>query len=106
MNVLVTGGTRGLGLAIVRQLAHQGDTVWVVARQNTPELAQLTARHSGQIHFRSVDLSQPDRLDKSLLETEDGKAWPIEGLVNNAATAYDDLATNLNLEPLELMFRV
>ncbi|MFN9341812.1 MAG: SDR family NAD(P)-dependent oxidoreductase [Planctomycetota bacterium] len=106
MNVLVTGGTRGLGLAIVRQLAQQGDTVWVVARQSTPELAELTTRYSGQVQFRSVDLSQPARLDKSLLETEDGKAWPIEGLVNNAATAYDDLATNLNLEPLELMFRV
>ncbi|MFN9750097.1 MAG: SDR family NAD(P)-dependent oxidoreductase, partial [Planctomycetota bacterium] len=52
MNVLVTGGTRGLGLAIVRQLAQQGDTVRVVARQNTPELTQLAARHSGQIHFR------------------------------------------------------
>jgi 3-oxoacyl-[acyl-carrier protein] reductase len=106
MNVLVTGGTRGLGLAIVRQLAERGDRVLVLARKSSAELDQLMTRHPAQISFRAADLSRPDQLDKSLFDLEPGKSGRFEGLVNNAATAYDDLATNLSLEPLELMFRV
>ena len=37
-NVIVTGGSRGIGLGIVRRLAKAGYSVMAVARKESPEL--------------------------------------------------------------------
>ena len=60
-NVLVTGGSRGLGLGIARRLAAGGDRVVAVARQPTDELAaairDATETGHGALEFRACDLS-------------------------------------------------
>lgn len=40
------------------------------------------------------------------MKTKFPASEPIHGFVNNAALAYDDIVTNLNLESLEKMYRV
>ena len=37
-NVIVTGGSRGIGLGIVRRLAKAGYSVMAIARKESPEL--------------------------------------------------------------------
>ncbi len=48
--VLVTGGSRGLGLAIVESLAKAGYSVVAAARSCTPELEQLMSG-SGHVAY-------------------------------------------------------
>ena len=55
---LVTGASRGIGLAIVRALADEGVSVVAGARSSTPELAALA--QTGRVHPVAADLSTPD----------------------------------------------
>jgi 3-oxoacyl-[acyl-carrier protein] reductase len=106
MNLLVTGGTRGLGLEIVRQQLDAGHKLWVIGRQLSSELGALQSACPERLSFIAADLADPAVVQSGVLEREIGKDQPLDGFVNNAAMAYDDLVTNLDLKRLEEMFRV
>jgi len=55
---VVTGASRGIGLAIVRALAHEGVQVTAGARKSSDELNGLAASHG--VRVVEVDLSQPE----------------------------------------------
>jgi 3-oxoacyl-[acyl-carrier protein] reductase len=87
--VMVTGGSRGLGLAIARRLVASGYRVVAVARRQGEELAAAMrgaapGRGEGSLHFVPFDLGRlfevPDLVGS--VRAEHG---PIYGLVNNAA---------------------
>ncbi|HUP80241.1 MAG TPA: SDR family oxidoreductase [Pirellula sp.] len=106
MNILLTGGSRGLGLAIAQQQLELGNFVFIVNRSISPELNELLVRHSEHAAFIECDLAQPEKLKESIFDQHFSNSIPIHGFVNNAAIAYDDLISNLDLGPLETMFRV
>ncbi len=87
-NVIVTGGSRGLGLGITRQLAATGYQVLAIARKESDDLVAAmdeAQRHGkGSIRFRSFDLADVEALPSLVkaLRTQFGK---LHGLVNNAA---------------------
>lgn len=89
--VLITGGSRGLGLELCRQLAAEGWQVLTVSRSASPELAALMAESRGRIEHFPADFSKPDSA-ASLA----GEARVIEGLdgfVANAAIGTEGLLT-------------
>ncbi|MEV6297882.1 SDR family oxidoreductase [Actinoplanes sp. NPDC051861] len=55
---LVTGASRGIGLAVVRALAEEGVSVVAGARGTTRELAALA--ETSRVHPVTADLSTPD----------------------------------------------
>lgn len=105
-NVLVTGASRGLGLAIVKTLLAEGVSVIGLSRKTSAELENLVDSHANQFRFIPLDLNEPGQLSAERFQDEICQQQPLHGLVNNAAFAYDDLITNLQLEPLETLFRV
>src|SRR5207244_9878049 len=60
--VIVTGGSRGLGLAIVRRLVCEGYSAIAVARQMNDQLASTIEHaerlHPGSLQFRPFDLAE------------------------------------------------
>jgi 3-oxoacyl-[acyl-carrier protein] reductase len=88
-HVIVTGGSRGVGLAITRHLLKQGYRVTTCSRKNTPELAGLSDAYKDAVQWLPFDLSgdDPDDLVRRAVEWSgpDG----LYGLVNNAAMAGD-----------------
>jgi 3-oxoacyl-[acyl-carrier protein] reductase len=88
--VLVSGGSRGLGLAIVADLLSSGLKVAAFARTVTPELTALAEKYEGQLHYGSVDVNDAKATQAFVKEVED-KLGPIDGLVNNAAIGQDSL---------------
>lgn len=105
MNILVTGASRGVGLVICEVLLKQGHTVYALSRSNTDEINILKDRFFETFFFKSVDLSNSQNIQNEVFKSFVNNTISLDGYVNNAAMAYDDIITNLNLEKLETMFR-
>lgn len=108
-NVIVTGGSRGLGLAIAQKLVASGYRVVAIARNETEELQQVMAesesQRPGAFHFISFDLSQVDRIP-GLVRTLRERFGGIYGLVNNAAIAAEGVLALMPEAQMEQLLRV
>jgi len=84
-NVIVTGGTRGIGLAIAERLAGEGDRVIAAARSEGAELAGARARihGAGAIEFMPLDLADPTA-PEPFAKAARKRFGPVDALVNNA----------------------
>lgn len=88
--VLVSGGSRGLGLSIVEDLVGAGLKVAAFARTVTPELAKLADNEPGSVLAGSVDVTDRAAVAAFVKRTESALG-PVDGLVNNAAIGQDSL---------------
>jgi NAD(P)-dependent dehydrogenase (short-subunit alcohol dehydrogenase family) len=102
---LVTGGTRGIGLAIAHALGEAGAKLVVTSR--TDASGGLASLHSAghQAHFIPADLTEPGA-PESLIAATEARFGGLDILVNNAGVAahgaaesFDDarLATVMDL---------
>jgi 3-oxoacyl-[acyl-carrier protein] reductase len=86
-NVIVTGGSRGLGLGIARKLVGAGYRVVAIARRESEELAgairQTEKAGKGSLVFESYDLENTRDIAE-LVKRLRKDLGPIYGLVNNA----------------------
>ncbi|MCI7337536.1 MAG: SDR family oxidoreductase [Bacteroidales bacterium] len=106
MNILVTGCSRGVGLEICRVLLEQGHTVYGIARSCPDDFITLQSQYKGRLLFKSVDLSDSEHIKENVFKDFCGSKVQLDGYVNNAAVAYDDIVTNLNLDRLKAMYEV
>lgn len=105
-NVLLTGISSGLGLALGQRLLAEGHRVYGISRKKTDGLDQLLQNYPEQLHWLSLNLSTPDLVPAKLFTEFIPKGIPIHTFINNAAMAYDDLISNLQLPVLEQLFAV
>lgn len=103
--IILTGGSKGLGIEIARYLLHTGYQVHVINRTLPAALEQLQNEYQGKLFIHLYDLANVEELT-DFLKKQFPATEPIHGFVNNAALAYDDIVTNLNLDLLEKMYRV
>lgn len=106
MNILVTGCSRGVGLEICKVLLRENNTVYGIARGHTSEIIELQNEYPDNFFFKSIDLSDVRDVSKAVFKDFVKNKIPLNALVNNAAMAYDDIVTNINLNKLEEMYRV
>lgn len=102
-NILVTGGSRGIGAAIAKKFAEQGDTVYITYCKSK-EAAQVLEQQYG-IHPIFADF----REDFGALKA--GKAiaeqiGTIDTLVNNAAISVVDVFQCVSEEDCTALYRV
>lgn len=105
-NYLISGVSKGLGLKIAETALESGCSVYGISRSKTAELELLLKKYPERFFWKSVDLSAKD-LDvrKEIFKDFLTNKTHLDGFVNNAALAYDDIITNLNQEKLETMYR-
>ena len=70
---VVTGASKGIGLAVTNALAREGVCVAAGARDITEELTMLAA--SSQVHPVSVDLTEPDGPGRLVAEGKPEALW-------------------------------
>jgi 3-oxoacyl-[acyl-carrier protein] reductase len=91
--VLVTGGTRGIGLACARWFLAAGDRVAVTSRSGTIE-GDLGPDPS-KVLVLSCDVTEPEQVDAAFAAIEQG--WgPVEVLVANAGITRDTLVLRMS----------
>jgi 3-oxoacyl-[acyl-carrier protein] reductase len=108
-NVIVTGGSRGLGLGICRQLAAAGYRVIAIARQENIQLVsameEAERQHSGSFHFVPFDLAEIEGM-ANLVRTSRKRFGPIYGLINNAGVSFDSILGVMQDSQIERLVRV
>jgi 3-oxoacyl-[acyl-carrier protein] reductase len=105
-NVLVTGGSRGIGLAIARRLAASGDyNVVAVARRESEQLAATVAEAQRRLHFRACDLGVTEAIPVFAKSVRD-EFGAIYGLVNNAGIGTDGLLATMHNSEIEALIRL
>jgi 3-oxoacyl-[acyl-carrier protein] reductase len=108
-NVIVTGGSRGLGLAMARTLAGAGYRIIALARGSTEELmaASRAAADSGRgaIEFRACDLSDLVRIGP-LVKALRADFGPLYGLVNNAGLGTSGVLSNMRDQDIQRLIQL
>ena len=108
-NVVVTGGSRGLGLGIVRRLAAAGYSVIGVARKKsdplTSAIEEAGGAGRGALHFVPFDLAEIEKIP-DLVKSLRKDFGPIYGLVNNAAIGAEGVLATMHNSEIERLVRV
>lgn len=107
--VLVTGGGRGLGAAIVRRLAGAGHPVVFTYRSAVAEAEALIAdiratAPDAVVSARPLDLADRAAVEAFAAELEGGEAF--FGFCHNAGASYDTLAAMIDQDKAEAVMQV
>ena len=96
---LVSGGSKGLGLAVVRTLLARGDSVATFARKSSAEMEELRAAHPSRFSFIEADITETERF-RNLVKSFEEQLGGFTGLVNNAGTVAEALLARQNPEDI------
>lgn len=106
---LVTGGTQGIGWALVQALADRGAQVYACGR-STESLAQADQARQSMPWAEAVHLTQCDVTDRAAVEQWIDSIYQATGqidvLVNNAAYVQWDDVNNMSVEQAERTMQV
>jgi 3-oxoacyl-[acyl-carrier protein] reductase len=105
-NVIVTGASRGLGLAIAKRLKADGFRVIATARKDSAALeTERSTLGPGELVFAPCDLDQLETLPSFVSETAK-RHGTIYGLVNNAGISSEGLLANLHNAQIERLMKI
>ncbi len=94
--VLVTGGSSGIGRAVVQRFAREGDVVWLTYRHGRERAEALLAELPGEGH-QAFELAQGEwDSHQRLLQSLPG---PVDILINNAAVGSKTVENYAPAEP-------
>jgi 3-oxoacyl-[acyl-carrier protein] reductase len=102
--VVVTGVSRGLGLAIATRIAADGFKVVGLSRNKSKAYEDLMSRLPGQVEFQPLDLSDIDSVPDIAREITK-KSGPVYGLVNNAGVGLEGVLATMRQTDIDHVFR-
>ena len=83
MNIIVNGGTRGIGRELVIKLSHDSSNQIIVTGRNEKSLKSFSSV-SDNIHAVQMDIASPAKDYNSLLNSINKHFTSIDTLINNA----------------------
>ncbi len=99
-NIIITGGTDGIGLALTKQLINKNQNVFIIGRNESKGNAILNTIKSPNLEFFKCDLSELSEIKKILKTLNNIKS--IDVLINNAGAIFDK--RSLNTDGIEKTF--
>jgi short-subunit dehydrogenase len=102
--VLVTGASRGIGLATARRFHMEGARVGLVAR-DADRLASVVAELDDSCCTVAADVAEPRECWRAVDEVEDALG-PVDVLVSNAGVLRRDFVRDINVQDFEDSYRV
>ncbi len=102
---LVTGASRGIGLAVAKELAKAGYHLYLTCRRSGDILTDVSQRLSEAYHVRCkaivADMGNPEDVTRVFAEIED-----LTLLVNNAGISYVGLLHEMSVDAWREVMRV
>ncbi len=98
MVAVITGGSRGIGLGVAKELLKNGFTVVLSARKESEELELLKNEYKEKVCFIPCDISDISEIE-ALASAVKEKYGKIDVLVNNAGVAPKERNDILEISP-------
>ena len=102
---LVSGGSRGLGLGIVKALLAAGHSVGTFSRQAGPEVEALCEKYPDSFLYLHGDMTTPESFPL-LVKAFEKRLGRLTGLVNNAGIVAEELLARQSAEDVERLLSV
>lgn len=100
--ILVTGGSRGIGAAIVRILAQKGASVAFTYSSNEASARALLSELPGTGHqVLAMDVSSEDSVQTGITQVLNHWEQKLNGVVNNAGITKDSLLLRMKTEDFQ-----
>lgn len=106
---ILTGGSRGMGLAMAAQLLRQGHTLVSIARSANPELEAIAQAGGATLEQWQQDLSQGEQAAQRLqgwLAAQGPSAFASATLINNAGVIPRIVPLSGSIVPVRMPTRV
>jgi 3-oxoacyl-[acyl-carrier protein] reductase len=104
-SIIVSGGSRGLGLHLASTLLKQGNRVATFARSATPMMDQLSSTYGPSFRFSAMDAQDSQSVADFVRDT-DRAFGAIDSLINNAAIGQDQLLIHCDLATIDRIIGV
>ncbi|HYF02669.1 MAG TPA: 3-oxoacyl-[acyl-carrier-protein] reductase [Patescibacteria group bacterium] len=95
--ILVTGGSRGIGEAIVRRMAEEGAKVFATYNSNSQRADAIDRELGGAVRFIKADVADEQSV-KEMVEQVLQEAGRVDVLINNAGITRDNLLMRMSTE--------
>ena len=103
MTAVITGGSRGIGLGIAKELLKIGYTVIITARKRSNEIDSLQLQYPLKVFFEVCDISVMQCIE-NLVDSVKDKFGKIDLLVNNAGVAPKERKDILEITPKDFEY--
>jgi 3-oxoacyl-[acyl-carrier protein] reductase len=103
--VIVTGASKGLGLAISQQAAAKGYAVIAIARQLSEPFRSLQQAYPELVNFHTADLADLDKIPKLCKQLIKQYGRPY-ALINNAAAGHDGVLATMPNSAIDRLMRL
>jgi 3-oxoacyl-[acyl-carrier protein] reductase len=97
--IIISGGSRGLGLHLVESFLQQGNSVATFARSRTKEMDALESEYAERFYFEQLDATDGNGVTR-FFATVATKFDRIDSVVNNAAIGQDQLLMHTDLDTI------
>jgi len=108
-NILITGGSKGIGRAVAREMARRGANVFLVARgRDALEETQRELQRdfpNTRVGMYSADVANRDHVEQAV-QAMLGEFESIDGLVNNAGLALPQYFEQAGIEDFERLIQI
>jgi len=106
--IIVSGASRGLGLALVTDLLAGGHHVAACSQSHSDELGALEqGEHGARLTWVPADVGQPDDVERFVGAAINAfPGVPLWGLVNNAGAAVEGILSTLPVVEIERVLQV
>lgn len=102
---IISGGSRGLGLAVASRLLERGDRIATFSRSSSAALDGLASRHPGRVHHEQCDTADSAAIRRFVANVVD-RFGRVDHCVANAAVAAEGILATMSDADIDAMLTV
>ena len=107
-NAIITGSSRGIGLAVAERLASEGANIVLNSNDidiNTPLIKEISEKYGVKVQAIKADVSSYEAIEKMVNKVKED--WgSVDILVNNAGITRDNLILRMSPEDFDIIIDI